>query len=77
MTVGVREAKARFSHYLQVARSEGEVVITDRGAPVARLVGIGSRRRSSPARVLAELVGAARHAPQALVAGGAAPAAGG
>jgi prevent-host-death family protein len=34
---GVRELKARLSHYLDVAREDGAVIITDRGKPVARL----------------------------------------
>lgn len=46
MTVGIREAKARFSHYLEVARHSGDVVITDRGRPVARLVAIEGRTRT-------------------------------
>lgn len=37
---GVRELKARLSHYLDVAREKGTVVITERGRPVARLMAI-------------------------------------
>ncbi|RMG84494.1 MAG: type II toxin-antitoxin system prevent-host-death family antitoxin [Candidatus Dadabacteria bacterium] len=37
-TVGVRELKARLSHYLRLARGGEPVMITDRGRPVARLV---------------------------------------
>ena len=37
-TAGVAELKANLSQYLDRVRQGGEVVITDRGAPVARLV---------------------------------------
>jgi prevent-host-death family protein len=46
-TVGVREMKARFSHYVDLAQEEGEVVITERGKPVARLVGIRETKRKA------------------------------
>jgi prevent-host-death family protein len=39
MEVGVRELRARLGHWLEVARRGEEVVVTDRGRPVARLVG--------------------------------------
>jgi prevent-host-death family protein len=55
MAVGIREAKARFSHYLEVARHTGDVVITDRGRPVARLVAIEGRARTGE-EALEELV---------------------
>jgi prevent-host-death family protein len=35
--VGVRELKARLSAYLAVVESGREVIVTDRGRPVARL----------------------------------------
>jgi prevent-host-death family protein len=54
-TVGVREAKARFSHYVDVARTEGDVIITDHGRPVARLSGIHRVSRRSLDDVLNEL----------------------
>ena len=38
MNVGVRELKAKLSEYLGKAASGEEVVVTDRGKPVARLV---------------------------------------
>jgi prevent-host-death family protein len=39
--IGIRELKARLSHYLaRVARGD-EVIVTRRGRPVARLVGAG------------------------------------
>lgn len=37
MEVGIREFKARLSHYVKVARSGEQVVLTERGRPVARL----------------------------------------
>jgi prevent-host-death family protein len=38
MEVGVRELKARLSEYLGRAAAGEELVVTDRGRPVARLV---------------------------------------
>ena len=38
--VGIREAKAHFSEYVELARAGAEVVVTDRGRPVVRLVAI-------------------------------------
>jgi len=46
-TAGVREVKARLSHYLDVARQEGAVIITDRGRPVARLTAIREAAREA------------------------------
>ena len=40
MEVGVSELRANLSDWIERARSDGEVVITERGIPVARLVGI-------------------------------------
>jgi prevent-host-death family protein len=37
MEVGVRELKARLSHYLSCAQAGEEVIVTDRGRPVVRL----------------------------------------
>jgi prevent-host-death family protein len=37
MNVGVRELKAHLSQYLARVRSGEEVIVTDRGTPVARL----------------------------------------
>lgn len=39
--VSIRELKSRLSHYLQLTRKGESVVITDRGAPVARMVPVG------------------------------------
>jgi prevent-host-death family protein len=54
-TVGVREVKARFSHYVEVARAEGDLIITDRGRPVARLSGIHNFPRRSLDDVLSDM----------------------
>jgi prevent-host-death family protein len=40
MDVAVTELRAHLSEWLEQARSGNEVVITDRGVPVARLVGL-------------------------------------
>ena len=37
MNVGIRELKARLSHYVRVAREGERILITDRGRPVAVL----------------------------------------
>ena len=37
MKVGIRELKARLSHYVRLAREGGRVVVTDRGEEVAEL----------------------------------------
>jgi prevent-host-death family protein len=41
-TASVAEIKARLSELLAAARAGDEVVITDRGRPVARLTGLGA-----------------------------------
>ncbi len=38
--VAVTELRARLSHWLDRARNGDEVVVTDRGVPVARILGI-------------------------------------
>jgi prevent-host-death family protein len=43
MDVAVSELRAHLSGWLERARSGEEIVITDRGVPVARLIGIESR----------------------------------
>jgi prevent-host-death family protein len=55
-TAGVAELKARLSEYLTRVRAGEEVLVTDRGRPVARLVPAGSGDRDSEeAGRLAEL----------------------
>lgn len=41
MEVSIREMKNHLSKYLRLIRAGKDVVITDRGAPVARLLPIG------------------------------------
>lgn len=53
-TAGVSELKARLSAYLARVRAGEEVVVTDRGRPVARLVP-PHRSGSGPEAELAEL----------------------
>ena len=40
MRVGIRELRDRLKHYVATARSGEDVIITDRGKPVARLVAL-------------------------------------
>jgi prevent-host-death family protein len=49
---GIAQLKARLSHYLGVTRAGEEVLITDRGVPVARLVPIGARASDIPTHLL-------------------------
>lgn len=41
MNVGIRELKARLSEYVKLAAAGENVLVTDRGKPVARLVSLG------------------------------------
>lgn len=41
MSVGIRELKAKLSEYVNRAANGEMIVVTDRGRPVARLVGLG------------------------------------
>jgi len=40
MDVGIRELKAKLSEYVAAAASGEHIVVTDRGRPVAQLVGL-------------------------------------
>jgi prevent-host-death family protein len=40
-TVSVAELKARLSEFLALVRGGDDVVVTDRGRPIARLTGLG------------------------------------
>ncbi len=40
MDVGVRELKAKLSEYLGLAASGQQVIVTDRGTPIARIVAL-------------------------------------
>ena len=42
MDVGVRELKAKLSEYLAAAAAGEDVVVTDRGRPIVRLVPFGT-----------------------------------
>jgi prevent-host-death family protein len=44
-TTNVAQMKAKLSEYLRQVKSGGEVVITERGIPVARLVPLGADER--------------------------------
>jgi prevent-host-death family protein len=48
--VGVRDLHDRLSKYLEHVEGGGEVVVTRRGRPVARLSGLGERPLDSLAR---------------------------
>ncbi|MBI3937300.1 MAG: type II toxin-antitoxin system prevent-host-death family antitoxin [Betaproteobacteria bacterium] len=48
--VGIYDAKAKLSQLIEQVKAGGEVVITKRGKPVARLVPPEAPRKSSPAR---------------------------
>jgi prevent-host-death family protein len=42
--VGIRELKARLSHYVKRARLGHGVLVTERGKPVAELIGLSTER---------------------------------
>lgn len=42
MEVGVRELRDRLRRWLDAVESGGEVTITERGRPIARLIGVSS-----------------------------------
>jgi len=48
--IGIYDAKAKLSQLVEEVKAGGEVVITRRGKPVARLVAPEAPRKSSPAR---------------------------
>ena len=48
--VGVRKLHDRLSEYLERVEGGGEIVVTRRGRPVARLSGLGERPLDSLAR---------------------------
>ena len=48
--VGVRELHDRLSEYLERVEAGGEIVVTRRGRPVARLSGLGERPLEALAR---------------------------
>jgi prevent-host-death family protein len=47
--VGIREVRQRLSALLEIIKSGGEITVTDRGRPVARLVpAVESGRKAFP-----------------------------
>jgi len=56
ITTGIKEAKNNLSRYLARVKAGEEVVITERGKPVARIVREGERKRTVRA-TLAPLIG--------------------
>jgi prevent-host-death family protein len=68
MDVAVSELRAHLSDWLARARSGGEVLITDRGVPVARLVGVEAT--GTLERLSAEGVIGSAPAPRRPVASG-------
>jgi prevent-host-death family protein len=44
MHVGIRELRDRLKHYVETARSGEDVIITDRGHAIARLVALRNER---------------------------------
>lgn len=69
--VTVTELRAHLAEWLNRAKAGGEVVITDRGIPVARLAGLGSANILE--RLTAEGVIGAAAGPRPVAAGRAAP----
>lgn len=53
--VGIAELKARLSEYLVGVQTGEEIVVTDRGRPVARLISPGSRSASEEDQRLLDL----------------------
>lgn len=55
-TMSVREARQALTHVDELLASEGEITITRRGQPIARLVPVAGRRRMpSHARLRASM----------------------
>lgn len=50
-TVGIREAKAHLSRYLKIVAQGAEVILTDRGVPVAKIVPFRPEERSLEQRL--------------------------
>lgn len=55
-TASIADLKARLSEFLAVVRGGEDVVITDRGRPVARLTGLGGLGAEAADARLVELV---------------------
>ncbi|MBI9086044.1 MAG: type II toxin-antitoxin system prevent-host-death family antitoxin [Desulfobacterales bacterium] len=50
-SVGIREAKANLSKYLKMVHGGAEILITDRGRPVGRLVPVKEKELSLTDRI--------------------------
>jgi prevent-host-death family protein len=48
MNVSVRDLKAKLSRYLKEAHAGKDVVVTSRGRPVARLLGVSEQAAAEP-----------------------------
>jgi len=60
MVTNLREAKSRFSELVKLAAEGEDILITVRGEPMARLIGVGSREpRGDRKDWIAELTKAA------------------
>ncbi|MGH8729364.1 MAG: type II toxin-antitoxin system Phd/YefM family antitoxin [Burkholderiales bacterium] len=46
--ISLREANQHLSRYIQAVERGGEVVITRRGTPVARLIGVTKNKKVTP-----------------------------
>ena len=55
MEVPIREMKNRLSKYLKLVQSGSDVVITDRGRPVARLTPIAPSAKDSEAEAIRQI----------------------
>jgi prevent-host-death family protein len=53
-TVGIRELKARLSTYLDSVKDGNEIVVTERGQAVARIVPVSGGSEQALARLMAE-----------------------
>lgn len=65
MDVAITELRAHLSEWLERARAGGEVVITDRGMPIARLLGLtatGTLERLTAEGIIARPASARRPA---------------
>lgn len=49
--VGIREAKAHLSRFIQIVKNGGEVVLTDRGKPVGKIVQFQQKELSLSERI--------------------------
>ena len=50
-SVGIADLKARLSQYIAMTKNGEEILVTDRGRPVARLVPVGAQPEAHPAHL--------------------------